>query len=257
MADPSSTTSEPGGSDVTFSLPELDDFPDTPSLYLPAPTLHSMPPHVKTPVATYYAPIRWAFGFENWNVVRFSTPMDGSCLFHAIANSFFDPYHKEEMNGRHVSRVKMVEVLRRELAAKLGQKVDPNDPQSPTHYDTLNHGHTAEFGTGAQIEEFKLSYMQSQLDSTLPIGYGYMEFIGNALNKDIYILSAATRDIYVTDELPLTIKGDRSSVVLYYMNAHYELVGIQQSDGTFVTHFAPDHSFIRFLHARVLELLQA
>lgn len=260
-ADQPNLTPGPAGSDITFQLPELDhlsttsnDLSSSPSLI---PTLQPMPPHLKAPFANYYAPIRWDYGFQNWPVVRFSTPMDGSCLFHAIANSFFEPYHKEEINGKHVSRVKMVATLRRELAEKLANKIDPNDPESLTHYDLLNRGNTAEFGNGAQIEEFKLGYMQSQLNSVLPIGYGYMEFIGNALNKDIYILSAATRDLYVTDELSLTIKGDRCSIVLYYMNAHYELVGLQNSDGTFDTHFAPDHSWIRFLNTRVHELLQS
>src|SRR3982751_5058895 len=54
------------------------------------------------PVGNYYAEISWINGFENWNLVRFSTPMDGNCLFHAIANSFFPPYRSEISNGKHI-----------------------------------------------------------------------------------------------------------------------------------------------------------
>lgn len=204
------------------------------------------------PVANYYAEIRWDGGFENWPLVRFSTPMDGSCLFHAISNSFFAPYHTEILHGRHVSRDKMVAALRRQLAEKLADPIS-TEPGSPRHYDTLNGGNTSAFAEA--VPEFALQYMQGQLDSHTPIGYGYMEFIGNALNKDIYILEALRHDIYITDELPLTIKGNRSSIVLYYMNGHYELVGIQNPDGPFDTHFSPDHSFIQFLYNRVRQII--
>lgn len=203
------------------------------------------------PVANYYAEIHWENGFSNWPLVRFSTPMDGSCLFHAISNSFFAPYHTEMLHGRHVSREKMVAALRKQLAEKLADPIS-DQPDAPRHYDTLNGGNTSAFAEA--VPEFALTYMQSQLDSNTPIGYGYMEFIGNALNKDIYILEALRHDIYITDELPLTIKGNRCSIVLYYMNGHYELVGCQNPDGTFDTHFSHDHSFIQFLYNRVLQI---
>jgi hypothetical protein len=94
--------------------------------------------------------------------------------------------------------------------------------------------------------------MQKQLDSSAFIGYGYMEFIGNCLNKDIYILEAVRQDIYITDELLFTIKGNRPSIVLYYIEGgHYESVGLKLSDGTYATHFYPDHSFIKFLNEKV------
>lgn len=206
------------------------------------------------PTANYYAEINWEGGYQQWALVRFSTPMDGSCLFHSIANSFFAPYHTETLRGKSVSKDKMIEALRKELAQKLAAKIS-DDPGSLTHYDSLNGGNTSAFAEA--VPEFGLSYMQSQLDSRTSIGYGYMEFIGNALNKDIYILEAMRRDIYVTDELPLTIKGNRSSIVLYYMNGHYELVGIQNNDGTFDTHFTPIHSFIQFLRDRVAQIIRS
>jgi hypothetical protein len=217
-------------------------------------TFKTMPNKGAGPVANYYAEINWEGGYQQWPLVRFSTPMDGSCLFHSIANSFFAPYHNETLRGKAVSKDKMIEALRKELAQKLAARIS-DDPNSLTHYDSLNGGNTSAFAEA--VPEFGLRYMQSQLDSRTSIGYGYMEFIGNALNKDIYILEAMRRDIYVTDELPLTIKGNRSSIVLYYMNGHYELVGIQNNDGTFVTHFTPDHSFIQFLRDRVSQIIRS
>ncbi|CAH6420847.1 Hypothetical protein HVR_LOCUS1305 [uncultured virus] len=214
--------------------------------------LHKMPVNIKSPSANYYCPISWE-RFRQWSLVRFSTPMDNHCLFHSISNSFFAPYHNQELNGKKMTRSQMVTHLRRELSKKLGE-VDPSDPENRRYYDMLNDGNTAAFAEA--VPEFQLKYMQQELGSQVPIGYGYMEFIGNALQKDIYILEAARQDIYKTDELRFTIKGNRRSIILYYMSGHYELVGIQNLDGTFDTQFAPDHSLIRFLNFRVQELIK-
>jgi hypothetical protein len=204
------------------------------------------------PVGNYYAEIHWP-SFERWRLVRFSTPMDGNCLFHAIANGFFAPYHTETLKGKRMNRHQIVTQFRRELSLKLAVKIS-EDEAAPTHYDILNRGNTKAFAEA--VPEFALEYMQAQLDSPNHIGYGYMEFIGNALNKDIYILEATRKHIYATEELPLTIKGDRKSIILYYMEGHYELVGIQRPDGPFDTHFSPDHSFIRFLNQLVRQRVE-
>lgn len=228
---------------------EVSTDPPTSELSQRAPPVyHKLPSNIKAPSASYFCDIVWGNGYDQWNIVRFGTPMDGSCLFHAIANSFFEPYHTERLNGKPMSRSQIVQHFRKELADQLASPIS-NDPQSPIYYDVLNHGNTSTFAKA--VPEFSLEHMQRQLNSHVPIGYGYMEFIGEALNKDIYILEAARRDIYITDELPLTIKGDRRSIILYYMNGHYELVGIRNSDNSFDTHFAPNHSLIRFLYARV------
>lgn len=222
---------------------------DTEIITSPHPKFPSeIPPHIKSPVGRYFTNISWPNGFEQWRLVRFSTPMDGSCLFHAICNSFFEPYHTQILNGKHISRDSLVSLLRKELSHKLSSRVSDN-VDSPTFYQTLNGGNTSTFAKS--VPEFSLSYMQDQLQSSSPIGYGYMEFLGNVFSKDIYILEAARRDIYVTDELSLTIKGDRPSIVLYYMTGHYELVGIHNDNGTFDTHFSPNHSLIRFLRDKV------
>ncbi|MEO6066604.1 MAG: hypothetical protein ABIQ41_01330, partial [Gemmatimonadales bacterium] len=150
--------------------------------------------------------------------------------------------------GKPTTRKQIVKMLRKELAAKLGAKIS-DDPDAPTHYDILNNGATKEFAQ--EVPEFSLRNMQNVLASDEWIGFGYLEFICNALNKDIYILEMARRDIYASYDLHLTIKGNRRSIVLYYIEGHYELVGLLLSDGSFGTHFDPDNKFIRFLYDRV------
>ena len=63
--------------------------------------------------------LNWSSGFDQWNLCKFSTPMDGSCLFHAISNSYFDPYRTEILNGKKISRSTMISTLRYELSQKL------------------------------------------------------------------------------------------------------------------------------------------
>ena len=209
-------------------------------------------PNINHPVAEYYSEINWGNGYERWALCRFATPMDGSCLFHSISNSFFSPYHKQSLHGKTMTRNEIVSTLRRELAQRLAE-VDPEDENGRTYYTSLAGGNTAIFAEA--VSEFKLEVMQSQLASNAHIGYGYIEFICNALNKDIYMLDAAHRDIYIFDELPFCIKGNRKSIVIYYMNGHYELVGIRNDDGSFDTHFEPNHSFILFLNSIVKEMI--
>lgn len=210
-----------------------------------------LPENHKSPIANYYAEINWP-RFEQWKLVRFATPMDGNCFFHAISNAFFSPYHTETLKGKHVSRDKMVTLLRSELSHRLAEKIS-DDPNASTHYEVLSGGNMCTFAEA--VPEFTLENMQRELASRSFIGFGYLEFIGNALEKDIYILEAQRRDIYITDELAFTIKGNRKSIILYYINGHYELVGVHRDDNTFDTHFSPEHSLIQCLYARVQELI--
>jgi hypothetical protein len=216
-------------------------------------TYSQIPGSANVPVSPYFLYLNWSNGYENWPLCRFATAGDGSCLFHGIANAFFVPYRTEILNGKHMLRLKIISNLRKELSEMLSAKMGPY-PNSPSYYDKLNNSNTAAFASA--VPEFQLEYMKAQLDSSNSIGYGYIEFIGNALNKDIYILEGARRDIYVTDELPYTIRGDRNAIVLYYINGHYELVGLKTGESCFETHFSPSHSFIQFLRERVRTLLQ-
>ena len=103
--------------------------------------IHDMPQGIKSPSATRYGEIKWAKGYEQWELVRFFTPMDGSCLFHAITNSFFEPYHIEKLNGEPMSREKIIASFRKELSTLL-YKVNPNDPDKRSYYEFINGGNT-------------------------------------------------------------------------------------------------------------------
>lgn len=207
-----------------------------------------MPEGISSPIAKYYMHITW---YPNWNLVRFSTPMDGNCLFHAICNSYFTPYHTQTINGKKITHNRIIHLLRKGLADELSKPI-VNEPNAPRYYDILNAGYLKDFAK--DVPEFSLEHMKKQLNSTEPIGYGYMQYIGLILDKDIYILNANTKDIYISDELVYCITGKRQSIVLYYINDnHYELVGIKKGN-KFITYFDCRHSFIQMLYRRVCEL---
>lgn len=195
----------------------------------------------------------WKGDFNRWNTVRIHTIGDGNCFFHSLLNSFFVPYHNEKLNGKRVSRHDMARSLRRELALKLDQKVDPDDPNSPTNYDLLGRGNRKEFSS--EVKELSLKRMKKLLDSSEHIGFGYIEYISNQLRRNIYILNGDKNDVYITGEESLFMDKERDSIVLYYKPGHYELVGIENRDGTISTIFAHDHPFIRFLRYRIRQLM--
>ena len=217
-----------------------------------------LPKYSQGPVGNYYKRINWNNGYENWNLVRINTPADGHCLFHAIANSFFIPYYTESLNGNKIERIEIIRQMRKEFAEKLSSPV--SDKNQKTHYEIINNGKTAEFPVLQDYPEynFSLDNMKKQLDSDNYIGYGYIEYISNALDKNIYILNERSQDLYPFEksELLNLYKKNRSSIVLYAIEAnpydHYELVGIM-NNGIIDTHFSSDHTLIKFLYNKISE----
>lgn len=197
------------------------------------------------PVGYYYADIDWKGEYSGWEIVRIFTPPDGSCLFHAILNGFSTSYHSGMLNGKQINKEKMVSLFRKELAEKLAETIPG---ESHTYYESLNNGNMKEFSEA--VPEFSLKNMQAELNSNNSIGYGYLEFISDIIEKDIYILDADRQDIYISDEA--AVKGDRSSIVIYYSDftGHYELIAIKTED-SFASHFSPKHSFIKFLYEKI------
>ena len=227
--------------------------------------------------------------YQAWHLVRFYTPGDGHCLLHSLSAAYFKKY-KEAPPPK---RVELVENLRTELAVRLGSVAPldfanqkraiaavvkerriardygeeeakyevtmPYTEKSSRYYDLLVGGNIQTFGKS--VVEFSLKVMQDTLRSNSSLGYGYLEFIGDALNKDIYILEEnlipGRQGVYVTDETPFMLRG-REAIIVWYSEqtltergvmqhgGHYELVGMETKD-RYYTCFSPNHPLIRFL----------
>src|SRR6056297_3293144 len=117
MSDPSAP--QEGDNLITPAGPE--EFPFAPEVRYIEPGVYKVPAGFSRPLAEHYSPLNWVNGFERWCLVRFTTPSDGHCLFHAIANGFFEPYHTGKIRDTAVTPLQIVTKLRAELADKLSQ----------------------------------------------------------------------------------------------------------------------------------------
>lgn len=194
---------------------------------------------------TWTGPIRYP------GLVRLKVPADGSCLIHAILLAYNQDYRLEKQNGKPTSRKAIVKKLRQELSNLLAAPVDPIDPNSPRHYDLMARGSLAEMSSS--FPRYRLDNMQETLDSDAWLDYIFFEFIGDALDKDLYILDENKQDIYMTGEEDLYQKG-RPCIILGYRSNHYELIGLLDENGVTRTLFFPDEPLITDLKIRQAQL---
>lgn len=183
-------------------------------------------------------------------LIQLNIPGDGHCLFHAICLGSHKAYRSAP---DYDSRLKIVQSLRSELKDVFDKPISKKDKKTPYHY--LCGGKLVEFGKAVQDYSFKS--MSAQFEGSNYIGHGFIEFINNVLDKDIYILSDQTKDIYITHELPFTITGKRKSLILNYVNNnHYLLVGYMKENGSIITCFSPSGPLICKLYQRVRQIIE-
>ena len=193
----------------------------------------------------------YSFGFDG--MCRIGTIADGSCLFHAVAQSYYKPYRRGRVDDIALDRINFIRQLRQELASKLGDPVDENDPNSPSHYQLISRGEMESFGQ--IVPQYSLESMKRELSSDNAVDNAYNEFISDILNKDIYLLDVVRKDVYITGKDLDILYKERDSIVLLYVPGHYELVGIRNNKGEIKTLFSHDHPFIRSIQRRMTEVI--
>jgi hypothetical protein len=179
------------------------------------------------------------FGFlREFDLVRVATPLDGSCMFHAIAKAYFKPYIMGKVGEGVFDRQEFVRNLRKDLALAL-----------PAAYSQLANGELEEISK--TMPKYSLSSLQQELDSNSPVSNYFNEFISNQLNIDIYVLDAKTKDVYMfAADLKILYKN-RKSVVILYLPGHYELIGLLHNSSTVETYFPPTHPLIQKIRERI------
>jgi hypothetical protein len=184
---------------------------------------------------------------RGWCCYRVDTIADGSCLFHAIFNGVAEEYRTS------TDPVGQISQLRKELSKKL----------TPAVHSQLLGGNLAELCDiiKSDVDDFTREGMVSALNSRRFIGYGFMEYIGDMLGVDIYVLNAMTEDVYISPESPYCIKGRPSVIILVYppqpygggineYGGHYELVAREVENNVYSL-FKPDHPLIEKLKERL------
>lgn len=175
--------------------------------------------------------------FSDWNLVRIRTPMDGSCLIHAICKSYNKLYRLGSINGMVLDRHDFVRRLRSSLA-----KLFPNYYNQSTSLKKFSKELNGALSFGKDENDFTLSRMIKILDSDQSLDYSFFEFISDIFEKDIYVINSDTMDFY---NYGITYKSRPSIIILFLPKSqHFELVGKVNPDGYISTLFSPDNPLI-------------
>lgn len=196
----------------------------------------------------------------SWNCYRVETVGDGSCLFHALYNGVAEEYRRCDYsyNGQ------LIRELRQELATKLSPEIYSRLAQGNLAQEAAVLAHEMEEAgdSSSDLTKFTHTGMVALLASHAFIGTGFIEYIGDMLGLDIYILNAETKDVYVHHEARYCYKDRPSVVVLCYppqplkgdatqdSGGHYELVAMEVG-GVSYSRWFPDHPFIVMLRQRL------
>lgn len=171
--------------------------------------------------------------YKDYKIETVAVPSDGDCLLHAILISYYIPY----LQAGKRERKQIVTQLREKLASEL-----------PEHYKKLLGGNLAHMAES--LDEFKLKNMQRQLRSGW-LGYGYIEYLSNYLEKDIYIIDEQGK-LYWNDENKYAIKKRTSIIIQYNGIDHYEAIRLRRGEEIKI-HFCPNHSLIQKLRASIVD----
>lgn len=189
--------------------------------------------------------------FKYPNLVRFRTTADGSCLIHSVLNAFYRPYRTGMTNGKAIDRSKLVRDMRSKLAKRLAEPIDPDDPNSKCYYDILYRGSLRE--QSKLSPEFSLENMQNVLNSSESLGAQYIEPLADVLNVDIHIIDIKKMDVYIIERGNSCLIKNRDSVVIGYIDGHFELIGVAEGDN-YHTYFKPNNPLIKSIRDRLLKL---
>jgi hypothetical protein len=190
-------------------------------------------------------PLNWRRpGYSDFNIYVHSTPGDGHCLIHALANAFYEPYRSGKLNGKPVTRDQIIRSFRNDMAERL-ERIDVDTGK--TLYETVGNGGLALLGK-VDKNYYSLEKLQSLLRSSEYLGPEIIIVFEHLLNFNIYVLDDKTQDVVAKDNY----NENRRSVVVYYTHHHYSAVSRRlPHDGKHVSFFRPNDSFINFLNERL------
>lgn len=190
-----------------------------------------------------YRPLRLSFT-NIPNLVVIPVIADGNCYFHAILRAFNTKYIEAKTQFDRVNIARNF----RNLLADLLLEIDPLTGKD--YYSGLNNGQLEDIAQG--VKEYSKESLREELFSSRPVDNIYQELIGNAMNKDIYIIDGETNDMYnVGNAFKLYYKG-RNSIVIYYTPGHFEVIGVRRSDGSVNTIFTPENQIVQACRDRLI-----
>jgi hypothetical protein len=178
------------------------------------------------------------------NLTVIPCPGDGSCFFHCVLLARSKDYQMQMIGDKRVSKRDIVRQFRIDLSNLLNTKIN-NDINNPTWYHYLSRGQLEDISKS--MDEFSLTSLQEKLLSMDSIGQEFIEFVSDVTNTDIYIFDADIKQLYNLGDKEILYKN-RPSILIFYHDNHYDLLGKQLSDGTLKVVFEPNDIMIQTLY---------
>lgn len=172
------------------------------------------------------------------SLIIIPSPHDGNCFFHSVLMAFSKDYRFEVVGGVKVSRYNIVTQFKDELAQLLDKPISKG---GPTWYKYLSRGSLEDFSK--KVVGYDMKSLQNMLRSSQSVGQEFHEYVSDVLDKDIYIIQGNINKLYNVGDFELLYR-DRPSILLYYKNGHYDLLGRQDSNGDIQTLFDPSDDII-------------
>lgn len=164
----------------------------------------------------------------NGKLIRFGNPQDGSCYIHGILRAFSASYRKLSTPEKQSWMVQ----LRSDMSKNYTREI----------HDSIGNGFFKETQNPAYTYE---NVKEALSKTTFWITQELMEFIGDQLETNIYILRGIDAEPYKFGYTNSHVKPGRKNIVLYWINEnHYETIGYMENQDTARTVFADDHPLI-------------
>ena len=162
------------------------------------------------------------FKIKNLDIdfVKISAIGDGSCMFHAILQSFNRTYNLVSTPKKRA----ICREFRNDLAVVLGEEI-----QGKVCYDQLSRGDLQSFAQ--VVPSASLSNMQKALKSNEWGDMRFIELISNLMELNIVILDYGTREIYHTGDFELLFRPRDTIIIAVTNNVHFDTVGVKTPSG--------------------------
>lgn len=184
---------------------------------------------------------------SNFELYIHSTPEDGHCMLHAIAQAISPSYQTGMRNGNPVSKLQIVKEIRQELLQRLTQT---NQRSGRSNYETISDGSFAE--SAEWNETTKLDHLKKVLSGSAQLGEEVKLILEFFIEKNILIVDARTNKLYAK----YSFNPKLSTVVLYHTIlgtnetgeeiGHFELITSLER-GKHIKHFSGTHPLIGYL----------
>lgn len=200
--------------------------------------------------------------FNYPGLTRFYNIQDENSLLRAILNAMYLPYRTGILGGKPCDRDKMIRDLRVQLAEKLNSPLDIESKggnfkvpvDGLTYYENLSQGEIKRLSSNNP--ELTLENMRNYLMSKNPLNLSLLEYLGDALNTDIYLIDLSKLDVKIEKiELSKYLYKGRDSVVIGVLGDHFETLGVKSGKER-NTYFTPDSPLIKAIRKRRRELFK-